>query len=406
MSKAPALRARFQSRAVNFLIFLLGFVQAAWLKATRYVYDEEARSARLARLSRRLALLEGGRGAAASHVLNGPAAAMLAARKIKILVNPISGKGVGMKAIPHLRRGFRELGFDVETLVTERAGQAKQACWGLEKNVAAVIAVGGDGTLSEVINGVGDQNVPVALYPSGTGNCLAKELKIPSNPELFCRMVAEGRTIGFDIADSPTAGRRFHSFCGVGFDAKVVEELSKERTGPIAMSMYGPSIMKALKGYDWPAIKVEVDGEEITRSAGLVVVSNIKSYAVMEVAGAAALDDGLLDVCVFQTRSWRAMLRYAIGAFTKTHTNDSDVLYVQGKKIRISADRPNVPVQMDGDNAGVLPCEIEVRPRVVRMIVPSQSSLRGSSAEFAAAQVGPAHAHHAPAAPALVAAGA
>jgi YegS/Rv2252/BmrU family lipid kinase len=290
-----------------------------------------------------------------------------------------------MKAIPHLRRGFRELGLDVETIVTERAGQAKQACWALEKNVAAVIAVGGDGTLGEVINGVGDQNVPIALYPSGTGNCLAKELKIPANPELFCRMVAEGRTIGFDIAESPTAHRRFHSFCGVGFDAKVVEELSKERKGPIAMSMYGPSIMKALKGYDWPAIRVEIDGEEITRSAGLVLVSNIKSYAVMEVAGAAALDDGLLDVCIFQTRSWGAMIRYAIGAFTKTHTNDRDVLYVQGKRIKLTADRPNVPVQMDGDQAGTLPVEIVCKPSVVRMIVPDAASLRGSAAERAAA---------------------
>src|SRR5207244_7534661 len=114
-------------------------------------------------------------------------------------------------------------------------------------------------------------------------------------------------------------------------------------------------IMKALRNYDWPAIRVEVDGEEITRSAGLVVIANIKSYAVMEVAEKAALNDGLLDICVFQTRSWGAMFRYALGAFTKTHTNDRDVIYVQGKKIKLSADRPNVPVQMDGDNAGVLP---------------------------------------------------
>ncbi len=389
MSRMPELRARFQSRAVNFLILLLGVVQAALLKASKLFYDPEARSARLARLSRRLALLESGLGATASAILDGPDAQKLSARKVKILVNPISGRGVGMKAIPHLRRGFRELGFDVETVVTERAGQAKQACWSLESNVAAVVAVGGDGTLGEVINGVGDQNIPIALYPAGTGNCLAKELHIPTNPELFCRMVAEGRTIGLDVAEWP-GHRRFHSFCGVGFDAKVVEELSKHRTGAIQMSTYAAPIMNALKKYDWPAIRVEVDGEEITRSAGLVLVSNIKCYAVMEVAGAAALNDGLLDVCVFQTRSWKAMFRYALGAFTKTHTNDRDVLYVQGKKIRLSADRPNVPVQMDGDNAGTLPVDIHCVPNVVRFVVPEAASLRGSSAERAvrAAPVG------------------
>ncbi|HVY60169.1 MAG TPA: diacylglycerol kinase family protein, partial [Planctomycetota bacterium] len=141
MSRMPELRARFQSRVVNFLILLLGFVQAAYGRAMKLVYDPEARSARLARLSRRLALLEGGRGAAATAVLN-PDAGKLATRKVKIIVNPISGRGVGMKAIPHLRRGFRELGFDVEVVVTSRAGEGKQACWALESNVAAVVAVG------------------------------------------------------------------------------------------------------------------------------------------------------------------------------------------------------------------------------------------------------------------------
>jgi diacylglycerol kinase (ATP) len=366
---------------------MLGIAQAAWLKATRLIYDPEARNARLARLSRRLALLEGSRGGSASAVLNGPDAGKLSARKVKIIVNPISGKGMAMKAIPHLRRGFRELGFDVEVVVTERAGQAKQACWSLERNVSAIVSVGGDGTLSEVINGVGDQKVPIALYPAGTGNCLAKDLHIPKNPELFCRMVAEGRTIGLDIAEWP-GHRRFHSFCGVGFDAKVVEELSRHRTGAISMSTYTQPILNALKKYDWPAIRVEVDGEEITRSAGLVVVSNIKCYAVMEVAGAASLNDGLLDVCVFQTRSWRAMFRYALGAFTKTHTNDRDVLYVQGKRIRITADRPGVPVQMDGDNAGTLPVEVTCIPNVVRLVVPEPALMRGSSADNPAIGVG------------------
>ena len=63
------------------------------------------------------------------------------------------------------------------------------------------------------------------------------------------------------------------------------------------------------------------------------------------------------------------------------YATHGDVLYVQGKKIKITADRPNVPVQMDGDNAGTLPCEIEVRHKVVRMLVPGQASLRGSAAE-------------------------
>lgn len=392
MSKSPELRARWQSRFVNFLILLLEVAQLVALKVVKLFYDVDVRRARQARLSRRLALLEAP-GGHASAVMGGPLAP--SARKVKIIANPISGRGMGLKAIPHLRRGFRECGFDVEVIVTERAGQARQACWALEKNVAAIVAIGGDGTLNEVVNGIGDQKVPIAVYATGTANCIAKEFEIPRHPELFCRMVAEGKTVDLDVADWSSCGsasgsespqrRRFHSFAGVGFDAKVVEELSKHRTGAIAMSTYAGPIAKALRDYDWPAIRVEVDGEEIATHAGLVIISNIKGYAVMEVAGAASASDGLLDVCIFQTRTWRALIRYAFGAFTKTHTKDRDVLYVQGKQVKLTADREGVPLQVDGDAGGALPAEIRVLPQAVRFIVPD--AVRRKSGERAAAGV-------------------
>jgi YegS/Rv2252/BmrU family lipid kinase len=396
MSRTPELRARWQSRVVNLLILGLELLQAIFLKASRWIYDGQAREAKVARLSRRLALLEGPSGGAAALLGNGRRAP--AARKVKIIANPISGRGMALKAIPHLQRGFRELGFDVEVIVTERAGQARQACWALEKNVAAVVSIGGDGTLNEVVNGVGDQNVPIAVYATGTANCIAKEFGIPRHPELFCRMVAEGRTVALDVAEHWHSGggrsgvggqrRRFHSFAGVGFDAKVVEELSKQRTGAIHMATYAGPIAKALRNYDWPAIRVEVDGEEIATHAGLVIVSNIKGYAVMEVAGAADSADGLLDVCIFQTRTWLAMVRYAFGAFTKTHTKDRDVIYVQGRHVKIAADRPNVPMQVDGDSAGALPAELRVIPGAIRFFVPASYRAPRKSGERAGAALG------------------
>jgi diacylglycerol kinase (ATP) len=150
------------------------------------------------------------------------------------------------------------------------------------------------------------------------------------------------------------------------------------------MSTYAGPIAKALRSYDWPAIRVEVDGEEVATHAGLVIVSNIKSYAVMEVAGAASASDGLLDVCIFQTRTWLAMFRYAFGAFTRTHTKDRDVLYVQGRNVKITADRDAVPLQVDGDSGGSLPAEIRILPKAVRFIVP-EGARRKSGERSAAA---------------------
>jgi YegS/Rv2252/BmrU family lipid kinase len=365
----PLGKRRATSRVVATLLFLLELLQIGFTKLLKPFYDAEQRQARHARLARQLMLLEGGPAGKVSNVLHG-GRARPSLRKVKIIVNPVSGRGAGLKAIPQLRVGLRELGYDVEVVVTERAGQGEEACYGLESNVAAVVAVGGDGTLNEIINGVGNQGVPIAVYSTGTANCIGKEFEIPRNPELFCRMIDEGYAVTLDVAEI-VGRRRFHSFVGVGFDATVVEELSKVRTGAIVMSAYAKPIVSALRSYNWPKVAVEVDGEEICREASFVIVSNIRNYAIMEAAPAALATDGLLDVCIFEKPGFLAMARYALGAFTRTHTTDSDVIYVQGQRVRLSTGADNVPVQVDGDQGGYLPVDLQILPGEVRFLVPS-----------------------------------
>ncbi|GIW72492.1 MAG: hypothetical protein KatS3mg102_2034 [Planctomycetota bacterium] len=222
---------------------------------------------------------------------------------------------------------------------------------------------------------MGDQGVPIAVYSTGTANCIGKEFEIPRNPELFCRMIDDAHTITLDVAEV-VGRRRFHSFVGVGFDAKVVEELAKHRTGAIVMSAYARPILTALRSYAWPKVAVEVDGEEVCREASFVIVSNIRNYAIMEAAPAALATDGLLDVCIFQKPGWFALARYALGAFTRTHTKDRDVIYVQGRRVRLSTAADGVPLQVDGDQGGYLPADLRVIPGAVRFVVPAHVARR------------------------------
>ncbi|RME70694.1 MAG: diacylglycerol kinase family lipid kinase [Planctomycetota bacterium] len=367
-------RPPVRNRIVALLVFVLQLLVLAFRRLLRPLYDAESRRARHARLARQLLLLEGGPAGKVSSVLHG-SRARPSRRKVKIIVNPVSGRGAGLRAIPRLRRGLRELGYDVEIVVTERAGQAEEACFGLESNVAAVVAVGGDGTLNEVINGVGDQPTPIAVYSTGTANCIGTEFEIPREPELFCRMIDEGCAVCLDVAEV-VGRRRFHSFAGVGFDAKVVEELSKVRTGAILMSAYIRPILTALRSYKWPRVAVEVDGETIRSEASFVIVSNIRTYAIMEAAPAASATDGLLDICIFEKPGWLALARYALGAFTRTHTLDHDVVYVQGRHVRLSTAADRVPIQIDGDQGGYLPAELRVLPGAIRFLVPAHVQAR------------------------------
>lgn len=364
----PVLENRWRHRIVGVFTLLLELARHLFGRFFKRFYDVDAHHERRARLARQLMLLEGGPAGKISTVLDGRHHST-AKRKVKIIVNPISGRGRGLRAIPHLRNGLRELGYDVEVVVTERAGQGRQECYALESNVKAVVAVGGDGTLNEVVNGVGDQGVPIAVYSTGTANCIGTEFRIPRNPELFCRMIEEGYSLKLDVADA-VGLRRFHSFASLGFDAQVVEELSKDRTGAILMTSYAKPIWRALRKYKWPSVKVEIDGRQVCASAKMVIVSNIRNYAIMEAAPAALATDGLLDVLIFEKGGWLNLARYAIGAFTRSHTNDSDVKYYQGCEVRLESLATDVPLQVDGDCGGHLPIVLRVIPRAVPFLVP------------------------------------
>ena len=327
---------------------------------------------------------------------------------VHVIVNPISGVGRSLKALPLLRRGLKRRGFAVDVLLTRAAGEAigyleHQLARGVDdpERVArghahshAVIAVGGDGTLGEVIRGVraSGQDVPIALFATGTANCLSSEFNLPKNPDEFCDLVANGRNLRMDIGElrcrqspypeSPNVTHQFHSFIGAGFDARVLEEIAQRRTGNIWHSSYTQPVFESLRDYSFPPLSVRVDGSTLAKQGGLAVVSNIKSYAHMDVAPEASLVDGRLDVTVVRRRSVLGHIRTIWRAARRDPGYKSEVLTRQGTVVEIDCPTQRVPVQADGDHVGYLPARVEILVGAIRLIVPS-----GPLPEELAAQV-------------------
>jgi len=288
-------------------------------------------------------------------------------RRALVIVNPIAGYGAGQRVFERVERGLRRRGISSQAAVTRHAGDARRAAAAQAADHDVVVVVGGDGTLNEVINGL-EADRPVAVCPLGTGNVLAKELRVPRRTEGFCQMVEKGRLRALDVASA--AGRRFVSFAGVGFDAEVAAEVAACRRGTTHITRYVRPILRCLARYRFPQLHVSIDGAEPVEAAGSVLVSNVRAYGGPFVVTPDALnDDGLLDVCVLRRGTRRSYLRAMLAFIFRCQRSLGGARYFRGRSIHVTADEP-VRYQVDGDVAGILPATFELVGQRLQFVVP------------------------------------
>jgi diacylglycerol kinase family enzyme len=163
----------------------------------------------------------------------------------------------------------------------------------------------------------------------------------------------------------------FTSIAGFGFDAAVVERVHRRRTGHINHWDYIDPLWRTFWGYQFPPMRVELDGEEIFSGRGLVFVGNISRYAIgLQILRHADYSDGLLDLCIYQCAGRVHLVKHSILTILKHHANCHDVIYRQGKEVMVSSQVP-VKMQIDGDPGPSLPIRIAVIPHAVQCLVPA-----------------------------------
>jgi len=289
-------------------------------------------------------------------------------RKATVIYNPISGMGSAIRKIAALKSGLERRGLQVELAGTAHRGDAMALASSLKPDTSLLIVVGGDGTLNEVINGLGPDSPDVAVLPTGTGNVMAKELGLPKDIDGICRMVARGGSRSLDVAT--LGSRRFLLVASIGFDAQVTLIMSSERKGCIGLHSYIGPVIRTLLRYRPPRLHVEIDGGRTSRVGSLVIISNVSSYGgPLLVAPHAVPDDGLLDICVFKGNTRSGILRYFWGAWWGRVGMLDDVEYLRAREITVTSDR-KVPVQVDGDPAGFTPVTFRLEKWRIPFLVP------------------------------------
>lgn len=291
---------------------------------------------------------------------------------IKLIANPIAGRGRGGKILPQVQEALNRAGLEFSEAVTtkplEAIDLARQAA---EEGYELVVALGGDGTSHEVANGLlssGNSEVTLGMIPIGTGNDFASMFDTPTDLEAVALRLREGKTRLIDVGR--VGDRYFVNTLGIGFDALASVEALKIQHLLSGMPLYLVAVLITLREYKIPHITVEFDGQRLSMPMTMLVVANGKREGGgFLIAPDAENDDGLFDICLARGLGRLGILRLLPEVMRGTHVDKEPVTMAKAKRVILDSPDP-LPVHADGEiiYTDAHHLEIEIIPRRLRVI--------------------------------------
>jgi diacylglycerol kinase (ATP) len=289
-----------------------------------------------------------------------------------MIVNPISGRGAGPSRAAKALERFEAAGVSVEMHVTRGPGSAAEWLGSRCGAYDAAIAVGGDGTLREIIEAVAGTPVTLGIVPVGTANVVARDLGLPRRPELAAGVILQGHRRRIDTG--LVNGRRFLAMVGAGLDAEIVRRLSAQRRGPIRMASYLGPTLAALRRWREAPMRLAVDGAWDPEPCFGVIVSNTRNYGgLFSMCPDARLDDGWLDYQARRRGGAVTVARCLLAGTLGRPLGRGVCSYGKGRSFGIDAESP-IPVQADGDYIGTTPVEIRLDAGSVAIFAPESNA--------------------------------
>ncbi|MDX1805173.1 MAG: diacylglycerol kinase family lipid kinase [Alcanivorax sp.] len=288
---------------------------------------------------------------------------------ITVIYNPAAGGG-REKLLCRFVAELERLGAAIRLYHTRGPEDATRYLKALPDQGDCVVAVGGDGTTNEVLNGLAS-GVALGVFATGTANVLAKELGLPKKPEAAAQVVMEGKSV--PVTPGLLNGRRFIMMCGVGYDAWVVDRVNlaiKERFGKLA---YVQSMLAQIRRYGQHSYRVTVDGRPLDCFSA--VITNGRYYGGSFILSRQAnITRAKLQVLLFQKPGVGFLLRCLLALLFGRMEQVDGVNSVTAERVQITTDGEE-PLQADGDRAGQLPADIAVEQEPVPVRVPLNSTV-------------------------------
>jgi diacylglycerol kinase (ATP) len=240
------------------------------------------------------------------------------------------------------------------------------------KDVAAVVAIGGDGTVRAVATAVGERHIPIGIVPGGSTNIIAQELGIPTKPERAIGLIFGNHSLY--TMDAGACGEdRFLHIAGAGLDSRFFAATDQSQKRRIGWRAYLRPFLKQLAE---PPVRFSIvaDDAVVHVVSPLVLVANGTSILkpFLPIYPDVRSNDGWLDVLIFTPIHMKAIAR-TVASFALKRLNRSPyVTRIRANHVELTTN-PVIPVQLDGDVYGETPLMIDIRPGALSIIVPPKS---------------------------------
>ena len=302
-------------------------------------------------------------------------------RSACLIFNPVAGQGDSEQDLNTIKSILEpEFELDIQ-FTTEDVDGGELARRAVENKVEAVLASGGDGTVSAVAEALINTDIPLGAIARGTANAFANALGIPDTIEAACKVIVDGVTKKVDAAmcnDKPMI-----LLAGVGFEAETVENADREAKNRFGMLAYVLSGFKQLREFEQFTTKIETKDKTINLEASAVTIANAAPPTSVLAHGPAGViaDDGLLDITIISHQNTAQAIAMSIELLQSARSEEAvereQIEYLRSDWVKVTTDPPQ-KVVLDGEVVEQTPIEVRCVPQGLTIFIPTKSEQQTS----------------------------
>lgn len=288
-------------------------------------------------------------------------------KKICFIVNPISGVGRQKVIEKLIDEQLDRTAFDYEISYTKAAKHAIEISTdAASRKVDIVVAVGGDGSINETAKGLLNSDTVMAIIPTGSGNGLARHLKIPLNLKKALHVINQGKQTTIDTIQMND--ETFVNVAGIGFDAHIGWEFAK--FGKRGLSSYLKVIAREFPSYKAGNYELTIDGKKSEKKAYLISFANGSQWGNNAyIAPSADIADGIMDIAILSDFRFYNILSIGYKLFNKTLHTSSQLEIIKAKEVFVKQN--GIIAHIDGEPIEIgNEIRIRVNPLSLKVIVP------------------------------------
>jgi YegS/Rv2252/BmrU family lipid kinase len=291
-----------------------------------------------------------------------------------LIFNPTAARA-NPRVVRTVSRVLGAEGWDVDVVGTTRSEDAgRLAREAVAQGVETVAVYGGDGTTMQAVRGIVGTGVTLGLVPGGTGNLLARNLRLPLDPARAARAMARGvpRPVDLGRITRPAGDQYFAVAAGAGFDAQVMGETTSAAKRRWKLAAYlGTAWQIILRDLVNVPCRVTVDGTVLDGDAATVLILNCPELfpPFLPVWHDVRPDDGVFDVLALRARNVVEGLGMVWQLLVTKSGGNGAVMHARGRHVTVETD-PARPVQFDGETGGETPFTAELLPGELKVLVP------------------------------------